>query len=361
MSGARGAIGRKVIGAAAGAAGLAAAGAAVGVVAHRARVIARRDVGDQTPFGSLRSTPLHVIADDAVDLHTEVDEVDPAQHHRLDTGDLTVVFIHGYSMNMDCWHFQRAGYRGQVRTVFYDQRSHGRSARSSEENATIEQLGKDLLRVIEQTAPGPVVLVGHSMGGMSIISLAQQHPELFGERVVGAALISTTAGGLDPGRILFPMLPLGIGGRFVGRAVRTLDRGHRVVDLARKWGHAVADVVTDRYAFGDDVPAHYVEFLYDMLNATPFAVVADFYPAFASLNHFDHVEVLGKVPTAVICGTDDKVTSIGHSRKLHARIPGSSLLECEGAGHMVILERHEDVNAELDDLIELALARLEAS
>ena len=96
-----------------------------------------------------------------------------------------------------------------------------------------------------------------------------------------------------------------------------------------------ADVVTERYAFGDEVPGHYVEFVYDMLNATPFAVVADFYPAFASLDKFDHVEVLGRVPTTVICGTDDKVTAIGHARKLHAKIPGSSLLECEGAGHMV--------------------------
>jgi pimeloyl-ACP methyl ester carboxylesterase len=348
------------MGAAAGAAGLAAAGAAVRV-AQRNRVIAHRGLGDRTPFGSLRSAPLHVIADDAVDLHTEVDEVDPTQHHRLATDDLTIVFAHGYSMNLDCWHFQRAAYRGQVRTVFYDQRSHGRSARSSEENATIEQLGKDLLRVIEQTAPGPVVLVGHSMGGMSIISLAQQHPELFGDRVVGVALISTTAGGLDPGRILFPMLPLGLGGSVMGRAVRTLDRGHRAVDLARKWGHAIADVVTDRYAFGGEVPGHYVEFVFDMLNDTPFAVVADFYPAFATLNHFDHVEVLGMVPTAVICGSRDKITSVGHSRKLHARIPGSSLLECDGAGHMVILERHEEVNAELDDLISLAMARVEAS
>ena len=53
------------MGAAAGAAGLAAAVAAVGVVAHRSRVIARRGAGDRTPFGSLHSTPLHVIADDA--------------------------------------------------------------------------------------------------------------------------------------------------------------------------------------------------------------------------------------------------------------------------------------------------------
>jgi pimeloyl-ACP methyl ester carboxylesterase len=97
-----------------------------------------------------------------------------------------------------------------------------------------------------------------------------------------------------------------------------------------------------------------VEFVYSMLNSTPFAVVADFYPAFATLDHFDHLEPLSRVPTAIICGTEDKITSVGHSRKLHSRIPGSSLLECEGAGHMVLLERHKQVTAELDDLISLA-------
>ena len=60
------------------------------------------------------------------------------------------------------------------------------------------------------------------------------------------------------------------------------------------------------------------------------------------------------MPTSIICGTEDKITSVGHSRKLHSRIPGSSLLECEGAGHMVLLERHKQVTAELDDLISLA-------
>ncbi|QIK75442.1 alpha/beta fold hydrolase [Nocardioides piscis] len=344
-------VGRKIMGAAAGAAGLAAAGAAVGV-SHRHRVLADRGAGDRTPFGSLHSAPQHVITDDGTDLHAEIDEAE---------SELTMVFAHGYSLNLDSWHFQRAGYRGLVRTVFYDQRSHGRSMRSSEDLATIEQLGHDLRQVIEQTSPGPCVLVGHSMGGMSIISLAEQHPELFGDKVVGVALIATTAGGLDPGRILFPMLPLGMGGRVIGRTVRTLDRGHLVVDLLRQWGRAVADTVTDRYAFGGDVPKHYVDFVFDMLNATPFAVVADFYPAFASLDKFDHLEVLGQVPTAVICGTEDKITTIDHARKLHTKIPGSSLLECEGAGHMVILERHVEVNAELDDLIALAHARLEAS
>lgn len=347
-------VGRRVLGAAAGAVGLAAAAGAV-EVARQARDIGNRAAGEHVAFGELHSPPRVVVANDAVDLHVEIDEPDAFGGVAATDDSLTVVFIHGYSLNLDCWHFQRADYRGRLRTVFYDQRSHGRSGRSSDDHATIDQLGQDLLRVIEDTVPGRCVVVGHSMGGMSIISLAEQFPELFGEKVVGAALISTTAGGLDPGRILFPMLPLGLGGAFMGRAVRTLDRGHRMVDRARAWGHSVADVVTDRYAFGDDVPAEYVEFVYEMLDATPFAVVADFYPAFASLDKFDRLDALGAVPTAIICGTDDKVTSVGHSRKLHSRIRGSSLLECQGAGHMVILERHKDVTAELDDLISLAL------
>jgi pimeloyl-ACP methyl ester carboxylesterase len=346
----------RIFGTVAGAAGLAAAAGAVGI-ARQNRIIGNRAAGERVAFGELHSAPMVVVADDAVDLHVEIDEPEEFGGTPATDDDLTVVFVHGYSLNLDCWHFQRAAYRGQVRTVFYDQRSHGRSARSDEDHCTIEQLGKDLRRVIESTVPGRCVVVGHSMGGMSVISLAQQHPELFGDQVVGAALISTTAGGLDPGRILFPMLPLGLGGRFVGRAVRTLDVGHKVVDLTRSWGHAIADVVTDRYAFGDDVPATHVEFVYSMLNATPFAVVADFYPAFATLDHFEHLEPLGRVPTSIICGTEDRITSIGHSRKLHSRIPGSSLLECEGAGHMVLLERHKEVTAELDDLISLAQGR----
>ena len=81
--------------------------------------------------------------------------------------------------------------------MFYDHRSHGASGRSAPENCTIDQLGKDLYAVLQAVAPsGPVVLVGHSMGGMTILALADQHPELFGDRVVGVALLSTSTGEL---------------------------------------------------------------------------------------------------------------------------------------------------------------------
>ena len=54
------------------------------------------------------------------------------------------MFCHGYALNLDCWHFQRDALRGRYRMAFYDQRSHGRSERSSKENVNIDQLGDDL-------------------------------------------------------------------------------------------------------------------------------------------------------------------------------------------------------------------------
>jgi pimeloyl-ACP methyl ester carboxylesterase len=294
-----------------------------------------------------------------VPLHVEVDELDELDDDAVRQPRLTVVFCHGYALSLDCWHFQRAAYRGLVRAVYYDQRSHGRSGRSSEGHATIDQLGHDLLTILDHVVPdGPVVLVGHSMGGMTIVALAEQHPELFGDRVVGVGLVSTTAGGLDPGRLLLPMLPAKLGGELTHRTVRTLARRHQLVDGVRRAGRTIAMVATDLFAFGDEVPAAYVDFVDGMLSQTPFEVVAEFFPSFRGLDKFDSVEVLGRVPTTIICGTSDRLTSIGHSRKLHERIPGSVLLECEGAGHMVLLERHGQVNAALDQLLSAAAERI---
>jgi pimeloyl-ACP methyl ester carboxylesterase len=333
----------------AGVLGAAAAGTAFGVNRQKRAIDRRGD--DTTPFGALRSKPITVVADDGVPLHVEVDEHEDSP--------LTVVFVHGYALSLDCWHFQRAAYRGLVRAVYFDQRSHGRSGRSSRANATIDQLGRDLAAVLDAVVPdGPVVLVGHSMGGMALVAFTEQHPELIGERVQGVGLISTTAGGIDPSRVLLPMVPAKLGGSLTGSAVRTLARGHKLVDGVRRAGRSIAMVATDLFAFGDDVPASYVDFVDSMLSSTPFEVLAEFFPSFRSLDKFDAVGVLSAVPTTIVCGTADRLTSIGHSRKLHSRIEGSRLLECEGAGHMVLLERHDQVNAELDQLLSGAAERV---
>lgn len=315
------------------------------------------DAADGKKFGSLRGSVINVVTDDGIDLHVEVDEADPALARESGwPSDLTVVFAHGFSLNQDAWHFQRKHLRGRVRTVFYDQRSHGRSARSASEHCTIDQLGRDLARVVATTCPGRVIVVGHSMGGMTVISFAAQFPELFGEKVIGAGLVATTAGGMDPGRILFPLAPLGtVASETVNRAVKLLDRGHGLVDRVRSSGLPLARRMTDRYSFGDTVPRSWAEFVFDMIDATPFEVVAAFYPSFAQLDLFERLDAFTQVPVTIVGATEDRLTTIGHQRKLHARIHGSHLYEAHGAGHMVMMERHGDVDRELDDLITRAV------
>jgi pimeloyl-ACP methyl ester carboxylesterase len=331
---------------------------ATGVVAERRVVRARRaGAAGADRLGELRSPRREVTCDDGLLLHAEVDEVAPyADGERRRPEHVTIVFVHGYALNLDCWHFQREAFRGKHRMVFYDQRSHGRSQRSHFENATIDQLGDDIASVITQLVPeGEVVLVGHSMGGMSIIAFAERHPELFAQRVRGVALISTTAGGLRPHRtVAGRLLPDRIGTTVAPRLIAALARAPELVDSARRSGSNIGFIVADLFAFGKDVPAEQVEFLDEMLAGTSFDVLAEFFPTFTQLDKFEHLTVFQDVPTTIVGGTKDKLTSIGHSRKMARHLPGAELVECEGAGHMVIFEARDKVNAALDRLVEAA-------
>ncbi len=353
---------RRSLGYAAGGLGAAALAAiATGVVVERRVVQARRaGAAEADRLGALRGAPLEVTCDDGVVLHAEVDEQAPySVGKRRRAKGVTLVFVHGYALNLDCWHFQRAAFRGKHRMVFYDQRSHGRSGRSEREHANIDQLGDDVAAVISATAPkGDVILVGHSMGGMAIIAFAERHPELFARRVKGVSLVSTTAGGLKPHRTLGRWLPDSLGQIMAPRVIAALARAPELVDSARRPGSNIGFLVADLFAFGSaDVPAAQVEFLDEMLAGTSFDVLAEFFPSFSQLDKFEHLAPFLSIPTTIICGTKDKLTSVGHSRKMAQRMPGAVLVECEGAGHMVIFEARDQVNAALEDLVTAATTR----
>ena len=99
-----------------------------------------------------------------------------------------------------------------MRLVLYDQRSHGRSERASRESCTIEQLGHDLDAVIRALAPeGPLVLVGHSMGGMTIMALAEQTPSCSSSGPLGEQL------GVLSARAMIAMPPIECPTRTSGR------------------------------------------------------------------------------------------------------------------------------------------------
>ena len=336
------------IGVAAAVAGVVAAGAAAGVAAERRLVGRARRGPDPTadePFGLLHTAGRTVVADDGVKLHVEVDGDEDAP--------LTVVFVHGFTLSMDCWHYQRRDLRGLGRLVFFDQRSHGASGRSPRRHSTIDQLGRDLLTVLQEVVPqGPVVLVGHSMGGMTILALAEQHPELFGPRVIGVGLLSTAAGA-------FAETIFGIPG-FVGRAVRPVapgvisaaSRRAAIIEQGRRAGSDLAFLLTRRLSYGANASPSMVEFMERMVAGTPVEVMTEFFDTFLNHDKLHALEDLRSVETLVLCGDKDLLTPPKNSMVMAEALPDAQLVLVPGAGHMVILERPAVVNDALRDLVE---------
>ncbi len=343
--------------------GVLAAGAAAGVAVERLTVgramrrRAREELDAAAPFGSLRGAPRRVRADDGTELYVEVDAGEGPGP--------TVVFCHGYCLNQDSWHFQRAALRGALRTVFWDHRSHGRSERSRSylkgEPASIDQLGGDLRAVLDAVVPdGPVVLVGHSMGGMTVLALAAQHPELFGPdgRVAGVALIGTLAGGWDSVTLGLPAAGAKVVKRVAPGVVRLLGRQVELVEATRRWGSELAAVFYRRFSFGTkDVDPGVVRFAEQLLDATPIDVVAEFYPAFSLHDKQTALAALDGVPTLVMAGTKDLLTPPEYSEAIAAALPGARLVLVENAGHLLMLERPGTVDRELVALLERAADR----
>ena len=323
-------------------------GAAVGVrQAVVGRVRLRPDPDADEPFGELRGRELTVRASDGLPLHVEVDGPDDA--------DLTVVFCHGYTLNQDSWHYQRRDLQGSLRMVFWDQRSHGRSGRSDPVDATIEQTGDDLYAVLKATVRRnrPVVLAGHSMGGMSIMALADRHPELFDRQVAGVALINTSCGDMAEMTLGLPLVLAKVVRPLAPRTLRGLGRRAELVERARGLGADLAFVVTRKMAFADKhVSPTVVDFLEQMIRATPIDVIAEFYPALMAHDKTACLEVLGSVPTLVLAGGQDRLTPAAHARRIADGLPDAELVEVEEAGHVLPLEYPGVVTGGLRRLVE---------
>lgn len=311
-----------------------------------------------------------VRTDDGVLLNVE--EVGPSD------APLTVVFVHGYTLSLHSWAFQRRtlgaqlatenGHRPTARLVFYDQRGHGGSERGPSEHSTIEQLARDLAAVIEARVPrGPVVLVGHSMGGMTVMGLAARRPELFGTRVVGAALLSTSSGNLADLTFGLPEFLTRVRAAVLPVAAWTMQRRPAFAERTRRLTADLVSVVTRSLSFAaadvDPALVHYVD---AMIAGTPVEVIAEFYPALAGLDETGALEPLRRVPTLVLTGDADRMIPKEHSELIVERLGRAGAGTAEfvvvpGTGHMVLLEQPDVVDEALAGLLRRVAAAQQAA
>ncbi|GAC69900.1 alpha/beta fold hydrolase [Gordonia soli] len=358
----------------AGVAGVAALGAvAAGGVARnvtRRRTVDRVDPHDGVDFAAIYDeAPVDltvgptasstVTADDGVSLAART--VTLGDGDESTTPEFTVVFVHGFSLRMASWHFQRFAlarlWAGRnIRMVFFDHRGHGASDPAPDDTATITQLADDTAAVLRALAPsGPVVLVSHSMGGMAVMALARRHPALFSPagQVAGVALIATASRGITE-----TGLGEGLRNPVVDVFRLSVRRAPALVQAGRGITRRALEPVLVAASFGSDffspTTARAVE---SMIQGTSLDTLVNFLHALEMHDESLALPILAQVPTVVVGATADRLTPFENSVRMFSELgPDSRLVKVDGAGHMVQMEQPDIVTDAIADLVSRARA-----
>ncbi len=339
-----------------------AGGAAAGYLAERATLgprlaataSAARDPGTGTPLGQIAGETREVAGPDGVRLLVE--SYGPAGAGGDGGVDApTIVFAHGWTNTRRVWHEQVAGLSDRFRLVTYDQPGHGLSSRSRTQVYDMDLFG-DALAAVVDSLPGtdPIVLCGHSLGGMTVMNFARRYPDLF-DRVASVLLLATTS------RAIVDDVKLGFGVHAVARIER---RVRRLFDLVRPSAVALAETVyqastdlsyliTREVALTSDAESRYVDFTEQLLLDSDFDMVTGVIAPILSLDEDESLAGID-VPTTIVVGSRDRLTPVGLSRRMADRCPTADLMVLRGYGHMIQLEAHDVVN----DLLEHAAERV---
>lgn len=266
---------------------------------------------------------------------------------------VTVVLAHGWTLSKHTW--DRVARRlpevvgSALRTVRFDLRGHGESDPAPAGTNTIAQCADDLAALIAQRVPtGPIVLVGHSMGGMTLMALAQRHPRLVEQRVAAAAFVASSTGDLARPRLGLPTPAAEIAQGVERAATGVLGRirGRRLTKRARTLRPGLRWLLFGRQPQRRDLAdtATWVS------QCQPVAM-AEFRRSLAMHDRVDALAAFDTVPTLVLAGFADRLTPYGHARKVADALPRARLIGYGGAGHMLPLERTEEVTERLATLL----------
>ena len=255
---------------------------------------------------------------------------------------VTVVLAHGYALDHRSWHKVVEQLSADFQVVAYDHRGHGKSAAATKETATIEQLGEDLGELIERAVPqGQVVVVGHSMGGMAALAMAERRPRLFRQRVLGNVFVSTAASGMSETSLEWP--------KAVGKLVRELERAFGpIVRAVREKIEPTKTAGLRWWLFGDEPAGEDVELTADMVWGHWPETVALFRPAVDRYDREAGLTVSQEKAVVAVVGDEDRLVPETDA----AKFGGSSVVLAD-AGHMLPLERP----VELADLIREVAAK----
>jgi pimeloyl-ACP methyl ester carboxylesterase len=315
----------------AGAGGVAAATAAA--VALERRHLRR--VASDPQDAELRSPPsghsLTVPSADGTRLHLEVFGRDGAQ---------TIVLAHGWTESIAYWTYAIRDLGDRFRLVAFDLRGHGESESASGTDYSVARFGEDVEAVLQASLPDGerAVVVGHSLGAMSIAAWAEHHD--VERRVSAVALLNVGVGNLTAESLLIPVPRIA---QVLGRTLppsRLVGSRAPLPRFSTPLSHAMVRYI----AFGPTASPAQVAFYEQMLIACPPDVRADVGITLTELE-LHHALPRLTVPAIVLAGAEDRLTPPSHAERIAGELPQlRRLIVLPDTGHMAPLERPREVS-----------------
>lgn len=262
----------------------------------------------------------------------------------------TVLLLHSYAQDRRVWHKVLTVLPDAMSSavVAYDHRGHGESSPADRSTATLDQLADDLAEVIERAIPhGPVVVVGHGMGGHVAMVMAARHRLLAEHRLGALVLLSTSVGWVAealprPLGKLFQDLHAILGPRLVDEVHRRIDKA---TTIGLRW-----------LLLGDDPAEDDVRLVAEMMSQHWPDTVATFRPGLDQGALDVALEVVAALPLIAMVGEKDRLVPVGHAGRLADALLGHSVM-VPGAGHMLPLEAVGEVVPRIVAQVREALTR----
>ena len=241
----------------------------------------------------------------------------------------TLLFLHGVGGSHAVWDRQLAYFSAHGhRAVAWDQPGYGRVPLADPYD--LDHIAAALRREIEALGTGPVVLVGHSMGGF----IAQEGYARFPHLIKALVLCFTSAA--------FGGTGTEFARQFVAARIGPLDEGKSMADIAARLMPTMRGTIS--------LPGG-IEHAERVMAAVP---PATYRKAVQLLTTFDRRAQLPeiRVPTLLVAGSDDRTAPAAVMERMAAKIPGAEFVMLAGCGHLGPMDQPDEFNEVLRAFLE---------
>jgi pimeloyl-ACP methyl ester carboxylesterase len=262
-----------------------------------------------------------------------------------------IIFVHGWNANIKEWYYQRKYFEKNYRLIMLDLPGLGKSVRPGNKDFSLTKMAADLNAVIDHTGARNPILWGHSIGGMTILTMLAKNKDPNRNPVRGIILEHTTY--TNPVRtIILSKFLTAIQKPVLVPICWLLIILSPVVWISRwmSYLNGNSHIMTRFLTFTGTQTPKQLDFITLLSTLAPPAITAR---GVLGMFKYDVTKELPGIstPALIIAADKDRLTKPEASQYMKQHIPNAQIVTVAPGGHQGLIERHQEVNESAERFI----------